>query len=224
MSVEVIRLCEHCGSSFRNESHYNKHIESKICFPDSSSSSRPPVSAKHSSSSKLGKKPPSSKEPEKLGAVASFWKQREEQQKLNASAKPSLLPSLLPKLLPKLHQGTGRPSSAKPHHSLPKTPDKIEQALQTLGLDKSTFNIKILNKAWRELAMEFHPDKHPGDKDKEEEFKKINKAHKQLLKWLEKERREGGSTRRNRQKYFKTKKTQTHRHTKHHRKTHRGRI
>jgi hypothetical protein len=46
-----------------------------------------------------------------------------------------------------------------------------------------------------------------------------NKAHR-----LEEERRGGGSTRRNRQKYCKTKKTQSHRHTKHHRKTYRGRI
>jgi hypothetical protein len=46
-----------------------------------------------------------------------------------------------------------------------------------------------------------------------------NKAHR-----LEEERRGGVSTRRNRQKYCKTKKTQSHRHTKHHRKTYRGRI
>ena len=86
----------------------------------------------------------------------------------------------------------------------------------------STINSKILNKAWRKLTMEFHPDKHP---DKEEEFKKKNEVYIQLMKWLEEEeRRGGGSTRRNRQKYCKTKKTQTHRHTKHHRKTYRGRI
>jgi hypothetical protein len=222
MSAPVIGLCKHCKKPFQKVSHYNKHIESEICLTDSSSSSRPPVSAK-SSSSKLekpskepSKEPSSSKEP---GPVKSFWEQleKEKRHELIVLAKPTLLP--------KLHKGTGHPSSAKPHNSLPKTPHKIEQALQTLGLDKSTINSKILDKAWRELAIEFHPDKHPGDEVKEEEFKKKNEAHKQLLKWLEEEeRRGGGSTRRNRQKYFKTKKTQTHRHTKHHRKTYRGRI
>ena len=164
MSAPVIGLCKHCCASFRNESHYKKHIESKICRTDSSSS-RPTVSAKKSSSSKLEKKPPSSKE---LGPVESFWEKQEEQKrhKLIVLAKPDLLP--------KLHKGTGPPSSAKQHNSLPKTPEKIEQALQTLGLglDMSTINSKILNKAWRKLTMEFHPDKHPGDEVKEEEFKK----------------------------------------------------
>ena len=54
--------------------------------------------------------------------MESFWNQ----QKLIVLAKPDLLP--------KLHKGTGPPSSAKQHNSLPKTPEKIEQALQTLGL------------------------------------------------------------------------------------------
>ena len=35
-------------------------------------------------------------------------------------------------------------------------------------------------KAYRRLAHEFHPDKHSGDKDKEEHFKKINEAYEAL--------------------------------------------
>ena len=41
--------------------------------------------------------------------------------------------------------------------------------------DKST-----IKKAYRQMAMKYHPDKNPGDKEAEEKFKAINEAYQVL--------------------------------------------
>lgn len=49
----------------------------------------------------------------------------------------------------------------------------------TLGLEKGASEDEI-KKAFRKLAMQYHPDKHKGDKDAEEKFKEINEAYQVL--------------------------------------------
>ncbi|MBI5902535.1 MAG: DnaJ domain-containing protein, partial [Deltaproteobacteria bacterium] len=48
-----------------------------------------------------------------------------------------------------------------------------------LGVDRNASD-EELKKAYRRLAHEFHPDKHSGDKGKEEKFKLINEAYEAL--------------------------------------------
>ncbi|MBI5642187.1 MAG: molecular chaperone DnaJ [Deltaproteobacteria bacterium] len=48
-----------------------------------------------------------------------------------------------------------------------------------LGVERGASDEEI-KKAYRRLAHEFHPDKHSGDKDKEEKFKLINEAYENL--------------------------------------------
>lgn len=45
-----------------------------------------------------------------------------------------------------------------------------------LGLDKTATDEQI-KKAFRKMAIKFHPDKNPGDKEAEEKFKEINEAN-----------------------------------------------
>src|ERR1700733_9920663 len=45
-----------------------------------------------------------------------------------------------------------------------------------LGVDKKASQDDI-KKAYRKLAVKFHPDKNPGDKKSEEKFKEINEAN-----------------------------------------------
>jgi molecular chaperone DnaJ len=47
---------------------------------------------------------------------------------------------------------------------------------QTLGVEKNA-TAEDLKKAYRKLAMQFHPDKNPGNKEAEKKFKEINAAY-----------------------------------------------
>jgi molecular chaperone DnaJ len=47
---------------------------------------------------------------------------------------------------------------------------------KTLGVDKKATPEEI-KKAYRKLARQYHPDRNPGDKDKEARFKEISQAH-----------------------------------------------
>ncbi len=50
---------------------------------------------------------------------------------------------------------------------------------ETLGVDRKASQDEI-KKGYRKLAMKYHPDKNPDDKDAEEKFKEINEAHQVL--------------------------------------------
>ena len=47
---------------------------------------------------------------------------------------------------------------------------------EILGVDRDASDDEI-KKAFRKLAMKHHPDRHAGDKGKEEKFKEINEAY-----------------------------------------------
>ena len=51
-----------------------------------------------------------------------------------------------------------------------------EKALQFFGLSNG-FSETDLKKAYRKLAMKYHPDCNPGDKEAEEKFKELQNAH-----------------------------------------------
>jgi len=47
---------------------------------------------------------------------------------------------------------------------------------QILGLSRNASTDEI-RKAYRKLAMQYHPDRNPDDKQAEERFKEINEAY-----------------------------------------------
>ena len=56
-----------------------------------------------------------------------------------------------------------------------------EEALRHLGLEGNPTEDDI-KKAYRKLAMKYHPDKTQGDKKLEEKFKVVSEAYQALLK------------------------------------------
>ena len=52
----------------------------------------------------------------------------------------------------------------------------MEDYYKLLGVDKKTSKEEI-KKAYRKLALKYHPDRNKGNKEAEEKFKKISEAY-----------------------------------------------
>src|SRR4051812_27783437 len=53
---------------------------------------------------------------------------------------------------------------------------QVADYYETLGLGRGASDAEI-KKAYRRLAMQYHPDRNAGDKASEEEFKKVSEAY-----------------------------------------------
>lgn len=60
--------------------------------------------------------------------------------------------------------------------------DRRKQARELLGVDHDSRDLELINKKYKDLAKEHHPDMANGDLEK---FKSINNAHKTLKRELE---------------------------------------
>jgi len=56
----------------------------------------------------------------------------------------------------------------------------MKDFFKILGVDENASDDDI-KKAYRKLAMQYHPDRNPGDKEAEEKFKEVNEAHEHLI-------------------------------------------
>src|SRR5512147_1853456 len=54
-----------------------------------------------------------------------------------------------------------------------------EDYYRVLGVDRNA-NKEELKKAYRKLALKYHPDRNPGDREAERRFKEINEAYEVL--------------------------------------------
>jgi hypothetical protein len=98
-----------------------------------------------------------------------------------------------------------------------KNQEELMTASITLGIPINS-SMREIKKAYHSLAMQTHPDKHPDDLNANAKFQEIESAYQKLISMQKK----GGNKCRNRRTHHvPKKKTQTHRHTTHHRKTHR---
>lgn len=94
----------------------------------------------------------------------------------------------------------------------------------TLGIPINS-NMNEITKAYHKLARQTHPDKHPNDPNANAKFQKLLEAYEILSAYqkLSSMPKKGGNKCRNRRtSHHMPKKTQTHRHATHHRKTHRN--
>ena len=63
------------------------------------------------------------------------------------------------------------------------------EAFNILGIDpQATLTAEELKKIYRKLAIQYHPDKNPGNKESEERFKQINAAYEVLTKGTSEEK------------------------------------
>jgi len=58
-------------------------------------------------------------------------------------------------------------------------PDTVKDYYEVLGVAENVTTEEI-KRAFRSLALKYHPDRNPGDKQAEEKFKLINEAHRIL--------------------------------------------